>query len=167
LVLGVGAAIPARADYGVVRFQRHTRSFVFKPAPRSPAGAAASCRGHGIAHCPSRFGESYQDTEAHRSKTLPLDPEAIARVRSEAWPEVENADELHDALVWLGFLTGAEVESDPRWSGWLADLSGQKRAARFDVGRSTLWISAERLPQFRALWPKLKTAPALAVPTTV
>ena len=96
-----------------------------------------------------------------------LDPEAIARVRSEAWPEVENADELHDALVWLGFLTGAEVESDPRWSGWLADLSGQKRAARFDVGRSTLWISAERLPQFRALWPKLKTAPALAVPTTV
>jgi ATP-dependent helicase Lhr and Lhr-like helicase len=93
-----------------------------------------------------------------------LDPEAIARVRSEAWPEVENADESHDALVWLGFLTGAEVESDPRWSGWLADLSGQKRAARFDVGRSTLWISAERLPQFRALWPKLKTAPALAVP---
>ena len=93
-----------------------------------------------------------------------LDPEAIARVRSEAWPEAENADELHDALVWLGFLTGAEVESDPRWSGWLADLAGQKRAARFDVGRSTLWISAERLPQFRALWPKLKTAPALAVP---
>ena len=32
-----------------------------------------------------------------------LDPEAIARVRSEAWPEAENADELHDALVWLGF----------------------------------------------------------------
>src|SRR4029077_5126554 len=42
-----------------------------------------------------------------------LDPEAIARVRSEAWPEAENADELHDALVWLGFLTGAEVASNP------------------------------------------------------
>jgi hypothetical protein len=36
----------------------------------SPAGAAASCRGHGIAHCPSRYGESFQDAEAHRSKTL-------------------------------------------------------------------------------------------------
>jgi ATP-dependent helicase Lhr and Lhr-like helicase len=93
-----------------------------------------------------------------------LDPEAVARVRSEAWPVAENADELHDALVWLGFLTGAEVESDPRWSGRLAELAGQKRAAHFDVGISTLWISAERLPQFRALWPELKTAPALAVP---
>src|SRR6185295_1975214 len=35
-----------------------------------------------------------------------LDPEAIARVRSEAWPEAENADELHDTLVWIGFVTG-------------------------------------------------------------
>ena len=93
-----------------------------------------------------------------------LDPEAIARVQSEAWPEAENADELHDALVWLGFLTGAEVQSDPRWSDWLAELSGQKRAAHFAVGDSTLWISAERLPHFRALWPKLITAPALVVP---
>ena len=60
-----------------------------------------------------------------------LDPEAVARVRSEAWPEAENADELHDALVWLGFLTGAEVESKSRWSGWLAELADQKRAAHF------------------------------------
>ena len=93
-----------------------------------------------------------------------LDPEAIARVHSEAWPEPENADELHDALVWLSFLTGDEVKSDPRWSGWLAELTGQKRAAHFDIAGSILWISAERLPQFRALRPKLKTAPALAVP---
>ena len=95
-----------------------------------------------------------------------LDPEAIARVQSEAWPEAENADELHDALVWLSFLTGDEVKSDPRWSGWLAELAGQKRAARFDIAGSILWISAERLPQFRALWPKLKTEPALGVPSS-
>ncbi|MGH7085295.1 MAG: hypothetical protein ACREFN_09940, partial [Acetobacteraceae bacterium] len=31
-----------------------------------------------------------------------LDAEAIARVRTEAWPEPVNADEAHDALVWLG-----------------------------------------------------------------
>src|SRR5262249_26392682 len=31
-----------------------------------------------------------------------LDADAIARVRAEAWPEPANADELHDALVWLG-----------------------------------------------------------------
>ena len=39
-----------------------------------------------------------------------LDPEAIARVRSEAWPEAANADELHDALVWLGFLSADEAD---------------------------------------------------------
>jgi ATP-dependent Lhr-like helicase len=73
---------------------------------------------------------------------------------------------LHDALVWLGFLTGGEVESDPRWSGWLAELGGQKRAAQFDMAGSTLWVSAERLPHFRALWPKLKTTPPLGVPAS-
>src|ERR1700752_1100064 len=31
-----------------------------------------------------------------------LDPEAIERVRTEAWPEATNRDELHDALVWFG-----------------------------------------------------------------
>jgi ATP-dependent Lhr-like helicase len=93
-----------------------------------------------------------------------LDPEAIARVRSEAWPEPENPDELHDALLWLGFLTEAEVRSDPRWSGWLGELADQKRAAQLNVGRSTLWLPAERLPHFRALWPKLKTRPAVLVP---
>ena len=34
-----------------------------------------------------------------------LDQGAIDRVRDEAWPRVENADELHDALVELGFIT--------------------------------------------------------------
>src|SRR6202007_2037439 len=28
-----------------------------------------------------------------------LDPQAIAQVRADAWPEVGNAEELHDALV--------------------------------------------------------------------
>ena len=38
-----------------------------------------------------------------------LDPEAIARVRAEAWPDPANADELHDALAWLGFLAADEA----------------------------------------------------------
>ena len=46
-----------------------------------------------------------------------LDPEAIARVRAEAWPDPANADELHDALVWLGFLGAEEARA------WLERLA--------------------------------------------
>ena len=55
-----------------------------------------------------------------------LDPEAIERVRAEAWPEATNRDELHDALVWLGFLTEAEARAETGWSDWLAELAGEK-----------------------------------------
>ena len=62
-----------------------------------------------------------------------LDPEAIERVRAEAWPDATNRDELHDALVWFGFLTEAEAQAGPGWSGWLAELAGEKRAARLHL----------------------------------
>jgi ATP-dependent Lhr-like helicase len=37
-----------------------------------------------------------------------LDAAAIARVRNEAWPDVRDHDELHDALMLHGFVTEAE-----------------------------------------------------------
>src|SRR5215831_11830162 len=93
-----------------------------------------------------------------------LDAEAIARVRAEAWPEAATADELHDAMVWLGFLTREEAAAQPSWGEWLAELARQRRAARLDVGGASLWISAERLPQFAALWPSAKPEPPIATP---
>ncbi len=60
-----------------------------------------------------------------------LDAEAIARVREEAWPDPANADELHDALVWLGFLTAAEVDAEPGWSEWLGELARESPGRRF------------------------------------
>src|SRR5438093_7238295 len=82
-----------------------------------------------------------------------LDPEAIARVRSEAWPEAANPDELHDALVWLGFLSVVEARAGPGWSDWLSELARQNRVARLHAPATTVWIAAERLPHFQALWP--------------
>ena len=52
-----------------------------------------------------------------------LDPEAIARVRTEAWPDPVNAEELHDALLWLGCLNEDEAQAVPEWRGWLAALA--------------------------------------------
>ena len=93
-----------------------------------------------------------------------LDAEAIARVREEAWPDPANADELHDALVWLGFLSAAEVEARPHWRDWLAALGRQKRAARLEAPGTTLWIAAERLPHLAALWPKARCHPPIKAP---
>jgi ATP-dependent helicase Lhr and Lhr-like helicase len=93
-----------------------------------------------------------------------LDPEAIARVRGEAWPDAANADELHDALVWLGILGADEARAGPGWSDWLSDLARANRVARLHAPDATLWIAAERLPQFRALWPTAELEPAIAAP---
>jgi ATP-dependent Lhr-like helicase len=92
-----------------------------------------------------------------------LDPEAIARVRGEAWPDAENADELHDALVWLGYLTEDEVAADARWGLWLDDLAASNRAGRLHHGNVTLWISAERAAQFLALWPQAEVEPMIGI----
>jgi ATP-dependent Lhr-like helicase len=90
-----------------------------------------------------------------------LDPEAIARVRAEAWPEVRDADELSDALSLLGFATPREASA---WSDWFEELRAQGRAARANVGDVELWIAAERVAQLRAIHPDARLAPAIEPP---
>jgi ATP-dependent Lhr-like helicase len=70
-----------------------------------------------------------------------LDPEAVARVRAEAWPEIGSHDELHDALVVHGFLTAPEVES---WKRLLERLREERRVVYHDG----LWVAAERSAEF-------------------
>ena len=111
-----------------------------------------------------------------------LDPEAIERVRAEAWPDTDTADALHDALVVLGFMTedemrhalrlpgprpGATSTADPRSGGCpaaertepLAALVRERRAGRLTAaggGRgapSPLWVAAERVLEVRAARP--------------
>jgi len=96
-----------------------------------------------------------------------LDAEAIERVRGEAWPDPANADELHDALVWLGFLEAAETQ--PLWGDWFAQLAQEKRVTKLAISASggrerVLWIAAERLPQFGALWPGGLLDPPISAP---
>jgi ATP-dependent Lhr-like helicase len=76
-----------------------------------------------------------------------LDPEAIARVREEAWPDAESPDELHDALLWMMCLTDAEIEARPGWRAFLEELAAQRRVARLPQRR--LWVAAERLAEWR------------------
>lgn len=80
-----------------------------------------------------------------------LDQAAIDRVRQEAWPEASNADELHDALQMLGFLQQSEAEIG--WEALFRELKLQGRVAELHVASGNiLWIAAERLPQFQAVY---------------
>jgi ATP-dependent helicase Lhr and Lhr-like helicase len=80
-----------------------------------------------------------------------LDPEAIARVRTEAWPDPVNAEELHDSLLWLGCLNEDEAGAVPEWSGWLTALARENRVTRVPVPHATFWVAAERAQQFQSL----------------
>jgi ATP-dependent Lhr-like helicase len=97
-----------------------------------------------------------------------LDQAAIDRVREEIWPQVESHDELHDALVLYGFLTAEEGRS---WQPQFDQLATEHRVTVLSTdavagtdGARQLWVAAERLPQFAALFPHARLEPPIAAP---
>jgi ATP-dependent helicase Lhr and Lhr-like helicase len=92
-----------------------------------------------------------------------LDQAAIDRVREEVWPEPRNADELHDALVELGFITAQEGAT---WQEFFAELKEDKRAAVL-TGQKDLWVAAERLPQLKTIFPSATLEPPIVAPESV
>jgi ATP-dependent helicase Lhr and Lhr-like helicase len=110
-----------------------------------------------------------------------LDPAAIAEVRTDAWPDVRDAEELHDALLTLIALpvrSNSEdaarnplivrvQESIPAWQQYFEQLAPANRATRAVVGDRSYWVAAERTrtctqvfpaARFDAALPELETA---------
>ncbi|HVR43574.1 MAG TPA: DEAD/DEAH box helicase [Thermoanaerobaculia bacterium] len=79
-----------------------------------------------------------------------LDAAAIERVRDEARPDPRDVDELHDALLTTGFLTGEESAAiDPAF--WDA-LTAARRGGRVrPPDGAALLVAAERLPEMLAV----------------
>ncbi|HET6436209.1 MAG TPA: ATP-dependent DNA helicase, partial [Xanthomonadaceae bacterium] len=92
-----------------------------------------------------------------------LDPGAIEEVRAQAWPEVRNADEMHEALMGLGCVAAEEALASG-WDGWLAQLAKAHRATRIDAAGGAAWWAAERLALADALHPGAARAPAIDPP---
>jgi ATP-dependent Lhr-like helicase len=113
-----------------------------------------------------------------------LDPGAIAQVRSEAWPDVRDADELHDVLHTLVALP-VEVESSERiptlnspksgefrmghpessgsvWGRYFERLVDQGRAGIASLDGRRYWVAAERARSFQALFPGARFERSLA-----
>jgi ATP-dependent Lhr-like helicase len=88
-----------------------------------------------------------------------LDLTAIVRVREEERPDPRDADELHDALLTIGFMTADEAHAiDP---ALLQTLVTSRRAAILNPQSSILnpgiWVAAERLPELLAIHPNIET----------
>ncbi len=91
-----------------------------------------------------------------------LDPEAIRRVREEAWPQPENAEEVHEALLWMGYVTTQEAETHG-WQGRLRDLGSRvvnegDRWYAFEASRDPKTVLKGRL---EALGPVFSEDPLL------
>lgn len=94
-----------------------------------------------------------------------LDPAAIAAVREEAWPQVRDADEMHEALTLLGFVGAGEVTANAGWNERLCLLAAAKRATLLAVGtQPAIWTSAELLPLWQALHPDASMQPPVTAP---
>jgi len=108
-----------------------------------------------------------------------LDPAAIDQVREEAWPDVRDADELHDVLhTLIAFpqitqgpalppvpLSEAEPVWHPargatQWQKFFDQLLEQGRATRAETAGALYWVAAERVQAFSLLYPDAKFDPA-------
>jgi ATP-dependent Lhr-like helicase len=95
-----------------------------------------------------------------------LDQTAIDEVRVQAWPDVRNADELHDHLLtvwllpvgdveaWTGFANELVADGRATIASWLDDLLDERRA----------YVAAERYAQAKALLPEAKFDPEITSP---
>jgi len=109
-----------------------------------------------------------------------LDPGAIAQVRSEAWPDVRDADELHDVLHTLvavpgdvasegrlALLGGADegvrpYTSSGEWDTFFERLVSQGRAGIASLDGRRYWVAAERARSFQGLFPGARFERSLA-----
>ncbi|HEY6944628.1 MAG TPA: helicase-related protein, partial [Candidatus Acidoferrum sp.] len=111
-----------------------------------------------------------------------LNPEAIAEVCDEAWPDVRDAEELHDALltfVALPATTNTEPlqnnhllaklqESLSAWNSFLQQLGADHRVGRAIAGGASYWVAAERVSTFTQVFPTARfeiLVPSVESPT--
>jgi ATP-dependent Lhr-like helicase len=100
-----------------------------------------------------------------------LDPAAIAQVQAEAWPDVRDADELHDVLHTLVVLPAGRSHVTPQqggsglsafgsrdsiaqWAALFERLQAERRAVVAEDSGRQYWVAAERVELFRVMHPQ-------------
>jgi ATP-dependent Lhr-like helicase len=97
-----------------------------------------------------------------------LDPAAIDEVREDAWPDLRDAEELHDILLSITglplidesapvALAGQKLQlrlsdSGARWQAHFEQLAEQRRAAVARAHDKKFWVAAERAKSFAQIF---------------
>src|SRR5579863_5558612 len=119
--------------------------------------------------------------EAVLSEVGRLDPAVIEEVCADAWPDVRDEEELHDALLSLFALptAGCVDHGDGRlpircrasaanWRVAFERLATQRRVAVASVGDAKYWVAAERAAAFEQIFPGAKFESSLpSIPTAL
>jgi ATP-dependent Lhr-like helicase len=119
-----------------------------------------------------------------------LDPSAISEVRAEVWPDVRDAEELHDALESLvampdislsgaegllpanpadehsadfAYLQNSVRESLAAWQKYLDELLAQRRIGRAEASGRGYWMTAEKAKTFARIFPDARFINPIAV----
>lgn len=88
-----------------------------------------------------------------------LDPEVINEVKRQAWPDLRNADELHDMLqtvIAFPANTPLYLEYTSLWQNLLTDLLKTGRAATANLGDKVFWFAVEKAKTFSIIYPEAK-----------
>ena len=93
-----------------------------------------------------------------------LSPEALAEVKRQAWPDIRDADELHDLLLGVILLPVREAEAWQRFAAELMEAGRAAVAQPVGEGRGAFYVAAERLAEARAVLGELRMEPAIAAP---
>jgi ATP-dependent Lhr-like helicase len=91
--------------------------------------------------------------ESVLSEVGALDPDAIAEVRQDAWPEARDADELHDVLQTL--IAVPQIIAS-QWTQYFERLVAERRAGRAWHNETAYWLAAERAKSFRSIFPQAR-----------
>jgi ATP-dependent Lhr-like helicase len=88
-----------------------------------------------------------------------LDPDAVARVVTEAAPAPRDRNELHDVLLSL-----VVCRPDDRWQSWFGELVREARATIVTVARAQFWCATERRALVHALFTAASFEPEVSEP---
>ncbi len=96
--------------------------------------------------------------QAYLEEIGKLDPQAIAEVQQQAWPDIRNEDELQDLLQTLialpcSAIFNKDYRSIDLWKPFFEKLEKAGRASQASNEQQQFWTSIEKAKTFRYIYP--------------